>query len=213
MKTNITELVFLLDRSGSMGGLEKDTIGGFNAMLKTQQAQAGLARLTTVLFDNEYTLIHDRLDLNAVRPITGEDYFVRGSTALLDAIGRSIMKVDSVMKACDLPHRPDKVLFVIITDGMENSSHRFTRAQIAELVRQRQQMGWEFIFLGANMDAITVAESYGINKNRAETFISDAQGIGMNFESVSRVASEVRANRPISADWSRSIREHSHKKG
>ena len=212
MNTNITELVFILDRSGSMSGLESDTIGGFNAMLKTQQAQAGQVRLTTVLFDNEYFLLHDRLDLNAVRPMTNEDYYVRGSTALLDAIGRSIMKVDSVMKACDLPHRPDKVLFVIITDGMENASHRFTRGQIAELVGQRRKMGWEFIFLGANMDATTVAGSYGIDRSRAETFINDSQGVGMNFESVSRVASDMRASRPISADWSRSIRERGRKK-
>ena len=207
MKTNLTELVFVLDRSGSMSGLEADTIGGFNSMLKQQQAQPGQARITTLLFDNAQQLIHDRLDLAAVSPLTPETYFVRGSTALLDAMGQSIRKVDAVMAATAPSHRPDQVLFVIITDGMENASRRFTREQVAKLVKSRRAMGWEFIFLGANMDAFTVAQAYGIAPDRAQTYQNDQEGVGLNFDTVSRLATEVRASRPIPGDWNRDIQK------
>ncbi|NLE68682.1 MAG: VWA domain-containing protein [Clostridiales bacterium] len=212
MTTNITELVFILDRSGSMAGLEADTIGGFNAMLKKQQAQPGQARVTTLLFDNAHEFIHDRLDLAAVSPLNPDSYFVRGSTALLDAMGKSIQKVDRVMAATDPEHRPHQVLFVIITDGMENASRRFTREQVVQLVHSRRQMGWEFIFLGANMDAIQVAEGYGFSPDRAQTYMNDPQGVGMNFDAVSRLASEVRASRPIPQDWDRDIKERGSRK-
>lgn len=212
MKTNITELVFILDRSGSMSGLEEDTIGGFNAMLKQQQAQPGKARITTMLFDNAHDIIHDRLDLAAVGPLTPDTYFVRGSTALLDAMGKSIHKVDAVLAATAPSHRPDQVLFVIITDGMENASRRFTREQVASLIKSRRDMGWEFVFLGANMDAFTVAQGYGIAPDRAQTFHNDPEGVNLNFDTVSRLATEVRASRPIPADWNRDISERNRKK-
>lgn len=207
MTTNITELVFILDRSGSMGGLEKDTIGGFNAMLDKQKQEKGQARVTTALFDNSYELLHDRLDLQAVNPISDQDYFVRGSTALLDAIARSVLKVDSVMKATAEPYRPDKVLFVIITDGMENASHRFTAQQVQALVNARREMGWEFIFLGANMDAIAVAQDYGINPNMAQTYRNDAKGVNMNFQAVHEAARSFRKSGKVNKDWSESIRK------
>jgi len=205
----LTHIEFVLDRSGSMQSIRSDIEGGFAAFIADQSTHPGRCTVGLARFDDQYEVVFTGLDVHAVPPL---DLQPRGSTAMLDAIGRSIMKVDSVMKACDLPHRPDKVLFVIITDGMENASHRFTRGQITELVGQRRKMGWEFIFLGANMDATTVAGSYGIDRSRAETFINDSQGVGMNFESVSRVASDMRASRPISADWSRSIRERGRKK-
>lgn len=207
MTTNITELVFILDRSGSMGGLEKDTIGGFNAMLDKQKQEKGQARVTTALFDNSYELLHDRLDLQAVNPISDQDYFVRGSTALLDAIARSVMKVDSVMKATTEQFRPDKVLFVIITDGMENASHRFTAQQVQALVNARREMGWEFIFLGANMDAIAVAQDYGINPNMAQTYRNDAKGVNMNFQAVHEATRSFRKSGKVNKDWSESIRK------
>jgi len=207
MTTNLTELVFILDRSGSMGGLEGDTIGGFNAMLEKQKLEEGAARVTTVLFDNEYDIIHDRLDLPSVKPLTREEYFVRGSTALLDAIFRSIRKVDGVMESTAPEHRPDRVLFSIITDGMENASHYITREQLASLVKQRRDMGWEFIFLGANMDAIEVAGSYGIAKNRAQTYLNDEEGVNLNFEALNRAATSFRGGRAIAPDWDSGIRK------
>ncbi len=211
MNSNSTELVFILDRSGSMAGLEGDTIGGFNAMLQKQKEQEGEARVTTALFDNEYELLHDRLDLPAVSPITEKDYFVRGSTALLDAIGRTIQKVDTVMEQSAAEYRAGKVLFVIITDGMENASHRFSRDKIALMVSQRREQGWEFIFLGANMDAIQVAQGFGIAPDRAQTFEADGEGVNLNYEAVSELTSHIRANRPIPADWDRRIRDRKKK--
>ena len=214
MTTNITELVFILDRSGSMGGLEKDTIGGFNAMLDKQKQEKGQARVTTALFDNSYELLHDRLDLQAVMPITDQDYYVRGSTALLDAIARSVMKVDSVMKATTEQFRPDKVLFVIITDGMENASREYSYAQVKQLVeRQKETYGWEFIFLGANIDAIATAATFGISADRAANYHADSQGTQLNYEAVGCAVSEFRTSRQISDRWKARIDEDFKKRG
>ena len=209
MKTsaNRTELVFILDRSGSMIGLEQDTIGGFNSMLRKQKDQPGAARVTTVLFDDQYQLLHDRLELEGVKPITGQEYYARGSTALLDAIGRTIRKVDGVLESSGAEYRADKVLFVIITDGMENSSRRHTQKQIADMVKERQQKGWEFLFLGANMDAISVAQGYGIGADRSVTYVADAEGVALNFNAVSGAASALRNGQTLSEEWSSPIRK------
>lgn len=212
MTTKTTELVFILDRSGSMSGLEADTIGGFNSMLTKQQGEPGAARLTTVLFDNNYEIIHDRLDLMAVSPITTKEYFVRGSTALLDAIYRSIRKVDGVMENSLPEHRPDRVLFVIITDGMENASHLITGEQLAALVTARRAMGWEFLFLGANMDAIAVAGSYGIAQDRASTFVNDEEGVAINFDVVSDATANFRRYEAVPTGWDERIRKRDSKK-
>lgn len=211
MNKNLTELVFILDKSGSMGGLETDTIGGFNAMLKKQQELEGAARITTALFDNHYELLHDRLDLNAVSPITQKEYQVGGSTALLDAIGNTIRKLDAVQAQSSEEYRADKVIFVIITDGMENASREYSQLEIANLVSTRRSQGWEFIFLGANMDAIKAAEGYGIAPERAATFQADSIGVNMNYQSLGDAVLDFRANRPISADWSKKIRERKEK--
>jgi len=185
MKSVSTELVFILDRSGSMGGLESDTIGGFNSMLKKQQALPGECRITTVLFDDKYELLHDRIDIKAVSEITSKDYFVGGCTALLDAIGKTIKKINKVQKNTADDYRADKVMFVITTDGMENASREFTYDNIKSMVeKQKNKHNWEFIFLGANIDAIDVANRFGIARNRTQNFHNDSEGIALNYDVV-----------------------------
>jgi uncharacterized protein YegL len=206
MKKCITELVFILDRSGSMAGLESDTTGGFNAMLEKQRNAPGDAVVTTVLFDDMFELLHDRIDIRAVKPITEREYFVRGSTALLDAIGLTISKIANVQKQTAEEHRADKVLFVITTDGMENASREYTYEKVRDMVRhQKVKYGWEFIFLGANIDAIATAASFGISADRAANFVSDSKGINLNYKAVSEAVSSFRSSRSISDDWKKEI--------
>jgi len=217
-KTNSTELVFILDRSGSMGGLESDTIGGFNSMLQKQQSQDGECRITTVLFDNEYEVLHDRLDIKAVSPITDKEYFVRGSTALLDAIGRTINKIGNAQKQSKPEYQADKVMMVITTDGMENASREFDYEKIKSMIEnQKSKHNWEFIFLGANIDAVEVAGRFGIAGNRAQSFHNDSAGIALNYESISEAVSMMRAAPPQSAslsdDWSAKIKKDYKKRG
>jgi uncharacterized protein YegL len=209
MKTNLTELVFILDRSGSMEGLESDTIGGFNSMLTKQQAEPGECRITTVLFDNQYDILHDRIDIKAVNPITDKEYSVRGSTALLDAIGKTINKISSVQKNTTKKFRAEKVLFVITTDGMENASHEFDYDKIKSMIeRKKSKSNWEFIFLGANIDAIDVANRFGVPQSRAQNFHNDSEGIELNYYVLSETISSYRAapsSACISDDWSADI--------
>jgi uncharacterized protein YegL len=208
MKTNITELVFILDKSGSMSGLESDTIGGYNAMLKRQQEEQGEAIVTTVLFDDDYELLHDRSSIKGIRSITEKDYFVGGSTALLDAIGKTIHKIGNAQKHTSEEHRADKVMFVITTDGMENASHEYTYEKIRNMVeRQKERFGWEFIFLGANIDAISTAAKFGIGADRAANYKADSEGTKLNYEAVSHVVSELRASRTITESWKEKIDE------
>ena len=197
MKTNLTELVFILDRSGSMGGLESDTIGGFNSMLAKQQAEPGECRLTTVLFDDKYEVLHDRIDIKAVSKITEHEYFVRGCTALLDAVGNTIHKIAKVQKGTAKEYRADKVLFVITTDGMENASREFSYDKVKSLIeKQKKKHKWEFIFLGANIDAIEVAEQMGIAKNRVQNFHNDSEGIEVNYCALHETVAMYRAAPP-----------------
>jgi len=217
MKTNLTELVFILDRSGSMGGLESDTVGGFNSMLEKQQAEPGECRITTVLFDNEYEILHDRIDLRAVSPISEEEYFVRGQTALLDAVGRTINKIGGVQKNTAKDYRAEKVLFVITTDGMENASREFNYDKIKSMIeRQKSRYGWEFIFLGANIDAADVAGRFGVAKSRAQNFHNDRAGIELNYRVLSETVSEFRSAQPgarLDDDWSADIQADYKKRG
>ena len=206
MKKNLTEVVFILDRSGSMAGLEADTIGGFNAMIAKQRQEAGEALVSTLLFDNECQVIHDRVPLEKVPPLTEREYSVRGCTALLDAIGKTIQKIANVQKHTSPENRADKVLFVITTDGMENASREYTYDKIRALVeRQKQEYGWEFLFLGANIDAISTARRFGIGADRAVNYHADSQGTRLNYEVVSETVSCMRAGAPIAADWKRKI--------
>lgn len=208
MKDNLTELVFILDRSGSMGGLESDTIGGYNAMLSKQKNQSGRAKVTTVLFDDEYELIHERLDIEKVEPITEKQYFVRGTTALLDAIGRTLSLMISISKTVNKDAKSNKVIFVITTDGMENASVEYSYKKIKKMIEyQKEKYGWEFIFLGANIDAIDTAQRFGINKDMATNFKADSQGVSLNYEVVSEALTCFRSNKKMTKEWKKRIEE------
>jgi uncharacterized protein YegL len=212
MKKGLTELVFILDKSGSMSGLENDTIGGYNSMLAKQQDVAGECLITTVLFDNNYELLHDRIDLKAVSPITDKEYQVGGSTALLDAIGRTIHKIDNAQKHTADDYRAEKVMFVIITDGEENSSREYSAEKVkAQIERQKTKCGWEFIFLGANIDAVQTAGRLGIHADRAIDYVPDSVGTDLNFKVMAKTVVAFRESgvvededfAPIKADMKR----------
>ena len=208
MKKGLTELVFILDKSGSMSGLERDTIGGYNTMLEKQKAAEGECRITTVLFDNGYELLHDRIDIRAVDPITDNEYAVGGSTALLDAVGRTIHKIGNVQKHTAEGYRAEKVLFVIITDGEENASREYSAEKVrAQIERQKEKYGWEFIFLGANIDAVPAAGRFGISADRAQTYHADSQGVALNFDAVGEAVSSFRMCAAVPEDWSDKIRK------
>lgn len=209
-----SELVFILDRSGSMAGLESDTIGGFNAMLQKQKDMPGEALVTTVLFDDEYELLFDRQSIHEVSLIGADDYFVRGSTALLDAIGKTINKMIAVQKHGGPSQRAEKVLFVITTDGLENASREYSPEQVRRMIEHQQTaFGWEFIFLGANIDAIATAAQIGIQANRAANYHADSAGTQMNFQAVHNAVCELRNGREIDENWKQSIDEDYHKRG
>lgn len=189
-----------------MSGLESDTIGGYNAMLKRQQEEDGEAIVTTVLFDDEYQLLHDRFNIKWIKPITEKEYYVGGSTALLDAMGKSIQKIINVQKNTSDDQKADKVLFVITTDGMENASREYSYGRIKKMVEhQKEKYGWEFIFLGANIDAVLTAERFGIEHDRSANYHADGEGTRLNFEAVSNVVSDLRASKSISKDWKENI--------
>lgn len=198
----MTELVFILDRSGSMSGLETDTIGGFNSMLEKQHKEAGEAFVTTVLFDNRVEFLHDRLPLHQVAPISEKEYFVRGSTALLDAVGGTIQHIARIHKYAHPDHKPEKTLFVIITDGMENASRNYTYEKVKRLITHEQEKyGWEFLFLGANIDAAEIGSRMGIHEDRTATYLSDSEGTSLNYEVISDAVSELRACSALPEGW------------
>ena len=214
MKKNLTEIVFILDRSGSMAGLEDDTIGGFNAMIEKQKREAGSAIVSTVLFDNYSEVIHDRVDIQNVDPITRKEYYVRGCTALLDAIGKAIHHIGNVHKYAREEDRPEKTLFVITTDGMENASREYTYDRLKEKIeRQKEKYGWEFLFLGANIDAVNTARQFGIDEDRAVNYHCDSEGTALNYEVVSEAIRTVRACAPLTRDWKKRIDEDYQKRG
>lgn len=214
MKQSLTELVFILDRSGSMSGLEEDTIGGFNSMLKKQKNEVGEAFVTTVLFDNNYELLHDRCSIKNINPITRKEYYVGGSTALLDALGVTINNIGKTLYEIKEENRPDKVMFVIITDGMENSSHEFNHKKIKSMIEhQKLKYSWDFIFLGANIDAVEAASSFGINEDRAANFISDSEGTELNYRVLSEAVSCFRQGKTVDSNWKEEIEKDFNKRG
>ena len=208
MKKNLTELVFILDRSGSMSGLETDTIGGFNSMIEKQRRADGDAIVSTVLFDNESEVIHDRVDVKGIAPMTDKEYSVRGCTALLDAIGGAIHHIGNVHKYAREEDVPEHTLFVITTDGMENASRRYTGDKVKQMIeKEKSKYGWEFLFLGANIDAVETAKSFGIGAERAVNYHSDHEGTRLNYEVVSEAICSVRRSRPLGKEWKKRIDE------
>ena len=185
----MTELVFILDRSGSMSGLEGDTIGGFNAMIKKQQKETDAALVSTVLFNQRSEVLHDRIALADVKPLTEEDYQVGGTTALLDAVGNAVKHIKNVHKYARDEDRPAKTIFIITTDGLENSSREFSYKDVKRLIEQQKELGWEFVFLGANIDAAEVADSIGIDRRRAVNYHSDRVGTQKVYGAMSNFVS------------------------
>lgn len=207
-RNNITELVFILDRSGSMAGLETDTIGGFNAMIENQKKEAGVAYVSTILFDNISEVLHDRVNLQDVPKMTDEDYTVRGCTALLDAIGGAIKHIGNIHKYARTEDVPGHTMFVITTDGQENASRKYNSAQVKKMIEhQKKKYGWEFLFVGANIDAVETAAGLGIERNRAVNYHADHQGTQMLYETLCAPITAMRSNADISDDWSKNIEE------
>ncbi|MBP3937980.1 MAG: hypothetical protein IK955_01100 [Clostridia bacterium] len=208
MRNNTTELVFILDRSGSMAGLEADTIGGFNSMIEKQKKQDGKCYVSTILFDHETQVVHDRVELSSVRPMTENDYFVRGSTALIDAIGSSIHHIANIHKYARPEDVPQNTMFVITTDGMENASRKYSSSEVKKMIeKEKEKYGWEFIFIGANIDAVETAKHFGINSDRAVNYHADSKGTDVLYSTVSAAVSNMRACAPMQADWSKNLNE------
>ena len=210
----MTELVFILDRSGSMSGLEADTIGGFNALIAKQKLEPGEAYVSTILFDNYTDVIHDRVPLDRVPELTRKEYYVRGCTALLDAVGGAIHHMGNVHKYAREEDRPEKTIFVITTDGMENASREYTYDRVKKMIQHEQEKyGWEFLFLGANIDAAKEAARFGITEDRAANYHADHQGTAVIYEDMREAVCKVRTCRPMNADWKRRVDEDYKKRG
>ena len=202
MKKQLTEIVFILDRSGSMCGLEADTIGGFNSLIAKQKKEDGEALISTILFDDCTEVLHDRVPLDQIKPMTEEDYYVRGCTALMDALGKAIKHISTIHKYAREEDRPSKTIFIITTDGKENASRQYSSERVKKMVEERKsKYGWEFLFLGANIDAVETAGHFGISKDRAVNYHSDAEGTALNYEVLSDAICSVRACRPLTAAW------------
>lgn len=206
MKKDLVELVFILDRSGSMTGLERDTIGGFNSMIDKQKKIEGEALVSTVLFDDRFEVLHNRVNIKEIKLMTSKDYYVRGSTALLDAIGRSINHMVNVYKKLRSEDKPEKTVFVITTDGMENASREYSIKDVNRLINvQKEKYGWEFIFLGANIDAVSTARAFGIHEDRVANYHSDQAGTELNYQVISETIENLRIHKKIEDDWKNKI--------
>ncbi len=208
MSSNITEMVFILDKSGSMAGLESDTIGGFNAMIEKQRKQEGECFVSTVLFSSSSKVLHDRIPLSQIEKMTEQDYTVGGSTALIDAIGGAVHHIGNIHKYARKEDVPQHTIFVITTDGMENSSRIYTSDKVKKMIeRQKEKYGWEFLFLGANIDSVETAKKIGIGRDRSVDYLADSKGTATIFSAVSDAVCRVRASKPLSADWCEAVEE------
>lgn len=202
MKKNLIEMVFIIDRSGSMSGLETDTVGGFNSMIRKQKKTEGEAFVTTVFFSDSSTMIHDRIPIERVPELTEETYVTFGCTALIDAIGSAVRHIENIHKYARKEDVPDHTIFVITTDGLENASHCYTADQVRKMIKKcRKKKGWEFIFLGANIDAVETAQQFGIGSDRAVNYHSDSKGTRLNYTTVSDAISDLRCCKKLSARW------------
>jgi len=206
MKNNITELVLILDRSGSMAGLESDTIGGFNSMIEKQKKLDGKCYVSTVLFDNESEVLHDRIDLADVPKMTDKEYFPRGCTALLDAVGGAIHHIGNIHKYARKEDVPEHTLFCITTDGMENASRKYDLKKVRKMIEAKKEIGWEFIFIGANTDAVSAAADIGISEDRAVNYTASACGTASVYDAMSAVTSSVRGCVPIERNWKKKVK-------
>ncbi len=202
MKNNITEAVFILDRSGSMGGLETDTIGGFNSTLQKQKELDGKCFITTVLFDDQYEVIHDRVDAAEAKELTEKEYYVRGCTALIDAIGKTIDHIERIHKYARAEDVPEHTIFIITTDGMENASRKYSADKVRKMIEQKKEKGWEFLFIGANIDAVETARSYGIAPDRSVDYVHDSEGVFHMNNSIAKAVCCMRTAGKITDDWS-----------
>ena len=208
MKDNLTELVFILDRSGSMSGLEGDTIGGFNAMIEKQKKEPGEALVSTVLFDDVSEVLHDRVPLDKIPKMTDNDYTVRGCTALIDAIGGAIHHIANIHKYARPEDVPARTMFVITTDGMENASHRYSSDEVKRMIeKEKSEYGWEFLFIGANIDAVETGKRFGIDRDRVANYKADRVGTGILYETVTEAVAQVRRRAPLAADWGAGMEE------
>ena len=204
-KTALTELVFILDRSGSMAGLERDTIGGFNSMIEKQKKETGECYVNTVLFDHEITTLHDRVKLADIEPLTDSDYTVRGCTALIDAIGCTISRIADIHRYARPEDVPATTMFVITTDGLENASKEYSADKVRKMIEEKKKQGWEFLFIGANIDAVETAKHFGIGKDRAVNYHADTKGTAVLFDTVSEAVCCARACAPLESGWSKAI--------
>ena len=208
VKNNVTELVFILDRSGSMSGLESDTIGGFNSLSEKQKKEDGECFVSTVLFDNECEVIHDRVKLSEIKPMTDKEYYVRGCTALIDAIGGAVKHISNIHKYARAEDVPEHTMFVITTDGLENASHKFSSGEVKKMIeRRKEEDGWEFLFIGANIDSVETAKHFGIGADRAVNYKADKKGTRVLYEAVGKTVCAMRKSAPISEDWCEEINE------
>ena len=208
MKNNITELIFILDRSGSMGGLESDTIGGFNAMIEKQKKEPGEAYVTTILFDHVSETLHDRIPLEKIPEMTDKDYTVRGCTALIDAIGGAIRHIETIHKYVRPEDVPANTMFIITTDGMENASKEFSSAEVKKMIeRKKEECGWEFLFVGANIDAVETAKHFGIAEDRAVNYHADKKGTAVLFDAMAMQVSNMRACGKVQENWSAPLQQ------
>lgn len=214
MRKNLTEVVFILDRSGSMSGLETDTIGGFNSMIQKQKMEAGQALISTVLFNNYSKVLYDRSDVQKIPQMTEADFFVHGCTALLDAIGGAIHHIGNVHKYARPEDVPEHTIFIIMTDGMENASHIYSSDKVKQMIeRQKEKYGWEFLFLGANIDAIETAGHFGIDADKAANYQCDGEGTALNYEVLNDAISAVRCNAALDSNWKKRIDKDYEKRG
>lgn len=212
MKKGLTELVFILDRSGSMSGLEGDTIGGYNAILEKQKKEEGDVNVTTVLFDDKLEQLHTRISLQEMKPLTDKEYYVRGCTALLDAIGQTIQYMGNVQKYAKEEDRAAKVLFIITTDGQENSSKEYSHTSVKHMIeRQKERYQWEFLFLGANIDAIATAKQFGISEDYATNYVADSVGTSLNYMAMNEAISSCREEGAVKKSWKEEV-ERDYKK-
>ncbi len=206
-KNNITELVFILDRSGSMAGLESDTIGGFNSLINKQKKEEGECLVTTVLFDHEIETLHDRIPLSEISEMSEKDYSVRGCTALIDAIGTTVKHISEIHRYVRKEDIPAHTMFVITTDGLENASKKYSSDEVKKMIEAKKEMGWEFLFIGANIDSVETAKHFGIDADRAVNYHADKRGTAVLYDTVSEAVGCVRSAAPLQASWKKKIKE------